>query len=110
MGPSDRDGPPGPQVYIFEFIFFIFYSILKITPPTPTYPPLIYFMTRYIYINILKVSGMVRERTGGLVVGSGGGVGFVILEEVFFASPLTLGVLNAPADFRLFFGIYCDQK
>ncbi len=53
---------------------------------------------------------MVRERTGGLVVGVGGGVGFVIFEEVFFASPLTLGVLNAPADFRLFFGIYCDQK
>ncbi len=59
------------QLFIFlKFYFLSFYSIFKITPHTPPYPPIIYFMIRYIYINILKVSGMVRERTGGV----GGGV------------------------------------
>ena len=51
-------------IFIFHFLFnFYFY------PPNPPNPPNIYFMIRNIYRNILKVSGMVRERTGGVGVG-----------------------------------------
>ena len=54
---------------------------------------------------------MVRERTGGVCVGvckiGGGkdlGGGRICISLVY------LGMLNASADFRLFFGVYCDQK
>ncbi len=57
--------------YIFDFLFnFNFY------PPKPPNPPIIYFMIRNIYKNILKVSGMVRESAGGGIWGGsrfGGG-------------------------------------
>jgi hypothetical protein len=46
---------------IFDFLFnFYFY------PPNP---PNIYFMIRNIYINILKVSGMVRKKVRGVIGG-----------------------------------------
>jgi hypothetical protein len=40
-------------LYIFDFLFLIFYSI----------------MMRNIYINIIKASGMVRETAGGAMWG-----------------------------------------
>jgi hypothetical protein len=48
--------------YIFDFLFNFYFYL-----PKPPHPPIIYFMIRNIYINIIKVSGMVRTRSGGLV-------------------------------------------
>ena len=56
-------------LYILGFSFFIFYSISIFTPPTPPYPPIIYFMIRNIYRNIIKEWEMVRKKTGGVGVG-----------------------------------------
>ena len=51
-------------IFIFHFLFnFYFY------PPNPPNPPNIYFMIRNIYRNILKVSGMVRKKSRGLLGG-----------------------------------------
>ena len=38
-------------------------------PPKPPNPPNIFIMIRNIYINILKVSGMVRNKVRGVVRG-----------------------------------------
>jgi hypothetical protein len=64
------------SLYIFAIIFVKFLLNFYFYPPNPPKSPIIYFMIRNIYINIIKVSGMVRERAGGVsggVVDFGGG-------------------------------------
>ena len=56
---------------------------------------------------------MVRERTGGVVGGVmyfGGGKDLGFRGGNVCNSFVYLGMLNASADFRLFFGIYYDHK